>query len=330
MKEGHITYRIGVNENVRLQSLYVPGIGWCPINNELSDDYTCLAERLALYCSEEANDSGIKTMVGKSKWKTLWASYPCEDHPCERFDIYYLYSNSWNRKEFYIQYNSIRNEEGCECLPIVLDAYTTYNYFVIINGIVIYASDEIVNHIETQGFDDIRIDFSGNHLIFTPFNKKKGFEEYDRLQILLNGYKPEEVKYMGKKPYYFMEEPHWRNSNGHHLIRPNEVINVQTESKKHVYNSSIERQLEDLVSFFKPMHFIKSSQLSDYITKHKLGRKYPDLSGDLEMTDGYETWTYKDGIHPKYYSELCNRLQLDNKHSGSWPIGFTSNKELEG
>ena len=75
---------------------------------------------------------------------------------------------------------------------------------------ILYVSEDIVSYIESHGFDDVRIDLDSQVLFFRPSEKKKDFEEYDRLQILLNGYKPEKVKYMGKKPYYFMETTLWK------------------------------------------------------------------------------------------------------------------------
>ena len=164
----------------------------------------------------------------------------------------------------------------------------------------------------------------------TPSEKKKEFEEYDRLQILLNGYKPEKVKYMGKKPYYFMETTLWKNKNNHHLIVPNEVIEVQINRKKIIYDTNIEKQIEELVAFFQPMHFSKSSQLSNYIMKHQLGYKYPDLCGYLELSNDYDTWEFEDAFHPKYYAEICYRLELDNENSDSIPQNFESYREREG
>lgn len=166
-------------------------------------------------------------------------------------------------------------------------------------------------------------------LFLTPSEKKKEFEEYDRLQILLNGYKPEKVKYMGKKPYYFMEIPLWKNRNNHHLIVPNEVIEVQINRKKIIYDTNIEKQIEELVAFFKPMRFRKSSQLSNYIAENQLGYKYPDLSGYLELTNGDDTWEFEGAIHPKYYAEICYRLELYNENSDSIPKRFESYRERE-
>ena len=181
-----------------------------------------------------------------------------------------------------------------------------------------------LGYIESHGFDDVRIDLNSQVLFLTPYDKKKDFEEYDRLQILLNGYKPEKVKYMGKKPYYFMETTLWKNKDKHHLIVPNKVIEVQINRKKIIYDTNIEKQIEELVAFFEPMHFTKSSQLSNYIAENQLGYKYPDLSGYLELTNGDDTWEFEGAIHPKYYAEVCDRLGLGNENSDSIPQSFES------
>lgn len=326
LKEGYVMFKLG-DKKLSFKSLYVPGVGWCPITKELSEDFTIIPKELALYCLIEAKDDDIKSWIGKSSSKTLYGDAGWYSVPSIRFDIYNHYMCS--TKEIYFQYNAIRDEIGCEHLPVFFPPNSTYDYFVIIHDVFLYASEEIVRHIEDHGFDDVRVDLESQVLFLTPSEKKKEFEEYDRLQILLNGYKPEKVKYMGKKPYYFMEIPLWKNKNNHHLIVPNEVIEVQINRKKIIYDTNIEKQIEELVAFFKPMRFRKSSQLSNYIAENQLGYKYPDLSGYLELTNGDDTWEFEGAIHPKYYAEICYRLELYNENSDSIPERFESYRERE-
>ena len=321
LKEGYVIYRLG-DKKLSFKSLYVPGVGWCPITKELSEDFTNIPEGLALYCPIDAKDDDIKSWIGESSSKTLYGDAGWYSVPSIRFDIYNHYMCS--TKEIYFQYNAIRDEIGCEHLPVFFPPNSTYDYFVIIHNVFLYASKEIVRHIEDHGFDDVRVDLESQVLFLTPSEKKKEFEEYDRLQILLNGYKPEKVKYMGKKPYYFMETTLWKYKNSHHLIVPNEVIEVQINRKKIIYDTNIEKQIEELVAFFEPMRFTKSSQLSNYIAENQLGYKYPDLSGYLELTNGDDAWEFEGAIHPKYYAEVCYRLGLDNENSGSIPQSFES------
>ena len=321
LKEGRVTYHLG-DKKVSFKSLYVPGIGWCPITKELSEDFTNIPGKLALYCSVEANDDGIKTWIGRSHWRTVLELISWDLIPYISFDIYNHCMQG--KKEIYLQYNAIRDEVGCEHLPVILNESSIYYYFVVIYNVILYVSEEIVSYIENHGFDDVRIDLDRKVLFLTPSDKKKDFDEYDRLQILLNEYKPEKAKYMGKKPYYFMETTLWKQKKNHHLIVPNEVIEVQINRKKIIYDTNIEKQIEELVAFFKPMHFRKSSQLSNYIVENQLGYKYPDLSGYLELTNGDDTWEFEGAIHPKYYAEVCDRLGLGNENSDSIPQSFES------
>ncbi|MDY4873939.1 MAG: hypothetical protein SO133_03665 [Alloprevotella sp.] len=324
LKEGYVIYRLG-DKKVSFKSLYVPGVGWCPITKELSEDFTNIPKGLALYCPIDAKDDDIKSWIGKSSSITLYGDVGWYSIPSIRFDIYNHYMCS--TKEIYFQYNAIRDEVGCEHLPVIFPPNSTYDYFVIIHDVFLYASEEIVSHIENYGFEDIRVDLESQVLFLTPSDKKKDFEEYDRLQILLNGYKPEKVKYMGKKPYYFMETTLWKDKNNHHLISPNDVIEVKINTN--VYDTKIEEQIEELVAFFKSMRFKKSKELSNYIVKHQLGYKYPDLCGYLELSNGYDTWEFEGAIAPNYYADICLRLGLDNENSKSTPQGFESYRERE-
>ena len=61
--------------------------------------------------------------------------------------------------------------------------------------------------------------------------------------------------------------------------------------------------------------------------KHQLGYKYPDLCGYLELSNDYDTWEFEDAFHPKYYAEICYRLELDNENSDSIPQSFESYRE---
>ncbi len=93
-------------------------------------------------------------------------------------------------------------------------------------------------------------------------------------------------------------------------------------------DDDVEKEICELVAFFRDMHFTRSSQISKYITENKLGYKYPNISGILEMTNGYETWDFEGGIHPKHYAEICRRLNLEDNNAQSWVEDFKSYKEL--
>ena len=100
LKEGWVTYQLG-DKKASFKSLYVPGVGWCPITKELSEDYTNISEKLALYCSSETKDTGIKSWIGISKSLTIYGSEGWFPIPSVRFDIYNYYM--FGKKEIYLQ-----------------------------------------------------------------------------------------------------------------------------------------------------------------------------------------------------------------------------------
>ena len=59
LKEGYVMFKLG-DKKLSFKSLYVPGVGWCPITKELSEDFTNIPEGLALYCPIDAKDDDIK------------------------------------------------------------------------------------------------------------------------------------------------------------------------------------------------------------------------------------------------------------------------------
>ena len=138
LKEGCVTYHLG-DKKVSFKSLYVPGIGWCPITKELSEDFTNIPGKLALYCSVEANDDGIKTWIGRSHWRTSSLFIFRNKIPSISFDIY-NHCMFFGKKEIYLQYNAIRDEVGCEHLPVILNERSIYYYFVVINDVILYVS----------------------------------------------------------------------------------------------------------------------------------------------------------------------------------------------
>ena len=50
LKEGNITYKVNDME-VTKRSLYVPGVGWCPMTDNLCKDFKNDPTWMALYCS---------------------------------------------------------------------------------------------------------------------------------------------------------------------------------------------------------------------------------------------------------------------------------------
>lgn len=330
LKDGVIKYKNYVGK-----SLYVPGIGWCPVSDKVLENYTTDPAKLSLRCSKD-KDSFLHTVIVTSGDTRAWHVTFGEPYPCERLDIYVCYKNDSNNIS--IQHNAIRNEKGCEYLPLVVDATHRFEYFITVNGRHIYMSKEMAKHIEKNGFDNIRVKFDlyVPYLMFTPKDKEKEFAEYDRLLISLNKYKVDKLRFKGYKPFYFLEEDSWRNMDNHHLIIPNDVVDTKetitdsntsnnvysTKRKRKTFSPSIEQEINDLVVFFNDKGFTRSSEVSNYIREQELGYRFKHISGYLELSDGCQTWEFEGGIAPQYYAEICYRLGLNDNGSDAKTVGF--------
>lgn len=89
-------------------------------------------------------------------------------------------------------------------------------------------------------------------------------------------------------------------------------------------SDSEQEEFERLVEDMKILNFRTSGELSKYISRNKLGWRYPHLTGRLEMTNGLDVWEFDGGISDKWYAKLCERLHLANARSLSWVKKFTS------
>ena len=78
-----------------------------------------------------------------------------------------------------------------------------------------------------------------------------------------------------------------------------------------------------LVQEVKSMNFTTSSELSNYIINRKLGIKYSNISGYVEMSSGDKSWVFQGGFAPEVYSNLCRELGLVNQGTRSDVVGFT-------
>lgn len=94
-----------------------------------------------------------------------------------------------------------------------------------------------------------------------------------------------------------------------------------------------EQEVNELVKLFRGMGFTRSAQISLYIRQNKLGYKFPNISGYLELTRddaGYsDTWEFEGGIKPRFYREVCERLQIGNNGSSARVTGFESYRQRE-
>lgn len=84
-------------------------------------------------------------------------------------------------------------------------------------------------------------------------------------------------------------------------------------------------ELMDLFTFFGPMCFKKSVEITRYITTHNFSYRFPNLTGLLTFTSGLKV---PNGISPKFYYMICSELGLSNMGTKDYPISFISNKNL--
>lgn len=103
----------------------------------------------------------------------------------------------------------------------------------------------------------------------------------------------------------------------------------QIETKK-AQEAIEEREFEALVDEMKQMNFSHSSQVSNYIVTRRLGLKYRNISGVLQMELNGTIWDFKGGFPPKIYARLCDALELSNEGTRARPVAFESFDSIEG
>ncbi len=89
------------------------------------------------------------------------------------------------------------------------------------------------------------------------------------------------------------------------------------------------KEFRQLVAEIAPLGFTLSRQVSKYIIANRLGNKYRNISGVVEMAKDGDTWKFNGGFPPKIYAELCAELGLDNQGTRARAVGFQSFRELE-
>ncbi|WP_202839241.1 cold-shock protein [Luteimonas saliphila] len=104
----------------------------------------------------------------------------------------------------------------------------------------------------------------------------------------------------------------------------------EAEEKASVQKRIEEDEFVQLVAEISALRFTHSKQVSEYIVKRRLGDKYKNISGVLEMQMHGKRYGFDGGFPPKIYARLCSELDLDNQGSDAKPIGFRSYKEING
>ena len=83
-----------------------------------------------------------------------------------------------------------------------------------------------------------------------------------------------------------------------------------------------------LVEEISALGFTESKHVSAYIVKHKLGSKYKNISGILQMELQENVWDFNGGFPPHIYARLCDALGLKNNTSQAVVKKFTPYNDI--
>lgn len=108
-------------------------------------------------------------------------------------------------------------------------------------------------------------------------------------------------------------------------LRQNEIERI---AKKHCLEKIKADELYQLVTEMRPLGFTHSKELSNYIVRHKLGYRYPNISGIVIMEDGGTEWEFPGGFPPDIYKMICIELDLANQGTSARPVAFTPFKDV--
>ncbi len=100
-------------------------------------------------------------------------------------------------------------------------------------------------------------------------------------------------------------------------------------AKKHKLTPTEADELYKLLDDMLPLGFTRSNQLSNYIVRHKLGHKYPNISGIVRMMVEGTEWDFQGGFPPWIYAIICDELELTNQGTRARAVGFISFKEMQ-
>lgn len=98
---------------------------------------------------------------------------------------------------------------------------------------------------------------------------------------------------------------------------------------KHGLQAAEAAELQRLLTDMRQLQFADSGQLSQYIVRHRLGYKYPNISGIVRMREADTEWDFPGGFPPNIYRIICQELGLGDRGTSAIPVGFKSFKASE-
>ena len=162
-----------------------------------------------------------------------------------------------------------------------------------------------------------------------PNNDKKGEE---RKVLIINMYPPNDKKGEERKVDLEIGQLYPPNDKkGEERKNFKEKIEKPRNKFFKIWKPSNEKEEAEFISLvaeFEGKGYTKSAQVSKYIVENRLGNKYQNISGVLEMTKNGETWDFHGGFPPNVYAALCRCLNLGNNESGAKPGKFVPFKDL--
>lgn len=99
-----------------------------------------------------------------------------------------------------------------------------------------------------------------------------------------------------------------------------EVIRLKQEAE--------ESEFQLLVEEICALGFTESKHVSAHIVKNKLGSKYKNISGILQMELQNNVWDFNGGFPPHIYARLCEALGLKNNTSEAVVKKFTPYNDI--
>jgi cold shock CspA family protein len=111
-------------------------------------------------------------------------------------------------------------------------------------------------------------------------------------------------------------------------IRKVEKKRPKLLKKKKMQEDIEEKEFGQLVAEMQGLGITESKHVSRYIMSNKLGHKYKNISGIVEMEQDGTVWDFKGGFPPKIYARLCSELGLSNQGTRARALGFKAFKDL--
>jgi hypothetical protein len=94
-------------------------------------------------------------------------------------------------------------------------------------------------------------------------------------------------------------------------------------------NEGEAEELERLLADMRRHRFTDSGHLSAHIVQHRLGYRYPNISGIVRMRESGTEWDFRGGFPPHIYRIVCLELGLGDRHSNAVAVGFKSFADSE-